>query len=339
MLNMNSPTVQNLMQTSGFNPYNNYQQPIYNPYNNYQPQVYQQPIYNPYIQLQNTNITELEYYYDPMPAHIVNEARGINAQISCNNNIGNNYNQIYNNQAFYGYMNPIIMRNQMENQRIQQREEAIQQGKIWRILLHGEAEHNKDFDLDEMVHRIESLYYFEPIQQELSLKEKMVIDKNNRIAEIDARAEYYKQNNIPMYTNLDLTRAKFYGYYNHINSIIGDIENCNMMDYFTRVYPQLLQEELMYKADKYNKNLKNSYNNKDYNKLLNQESSDKPDSYYSKLMETFADSGVKLETSNGLVITADEMEIKLPERLLKNSQDEYYEKRRKFYDAIFKKEG
>ena len=56
-------------------------------------------------------------------------------------------------------------------------------------------------------------------------------------------------------------------------------------------------------------------------------------------METYADTGVKLETSNGLVITADEMEVKLPERLLKNSQDRYYEQRRKFYDAIFRKEG
>ena len=55
-------------------------------------------------------------------------------------------------------------------------------------------------------------------------------------------------------------------------------------------------------------------------------------------MESFSDDGVKLETSNGLVITADEMEIKLPSRLIKNQRDIYLEQKRKFYDAIFKKE-
>ena len=335
MLNMNSPTVQNLMQ-SGFNPYMNsgyvpQQQPVYQP-QYYNPYAYQQPMnYN--------NNNEFEYFYDPMPNRIVNEARGIDTQTMQPINNRNNYAPMYNNQAFYGYMNPILMRNQMESQRIHQREEAIQQGKIWRALLQKESEYDEDFDLEGTIQRVESLYYFEPVQQELSIKEKTVIDKNNRIAEIDARYEYNKQNNIPMLTNLDLMRSNFYGYYDRINSVVGDIENCDMMDYFTRVYPQLKQQDLMYEAERYNKNLKNRYNSKDFNKLIDQVTGDKPDSYYSKLMETFADTGVKLETSNGLVITADEMEIKLPERLLKNSQDDYYERRRKFYDAIFKKEG
>ena len=170
------------------------------------------------------------------------------------------------------------------------------------------------------------------------MKEKMVIDKNNRIAEIDAKAEYYKQNNIPMLTTLDQMRANFYGYYNHINSIV-DAQNCGMMEYFTEVYPLLKQEELAYEAERYNKNLKNRYNSNDFNKLIADNTKDKPDSYYYKLMETFADTGVKLETPNGLVITADEMEVKLPERLLKNNQDKYYDQRRKFFDAIFRKEG
>ena len=339
MLNMNSPTVQNLVQ-SGFNPYMN---------NGYIPQsVQQQPMYygyNPYVVPQqytqvNQN-TEFEYYYDPMPKTVVNEARGINTQIQTQPqpSYNNYYNYAYNSQAFNGYMNPILMRNQMESERIRQREEAIQQGKIWRMLLQREANSDDGFDIDAAVQKVESMYYYEPYQEELSLKEKMVIDKNSRIAEIDARAEYCKQNNIPMVTNLDIMRANFYGYYNHINSIIGDVENCGMMEYFRDVYPVLKQEELAYEAERYNKNLKNRYNSSDFNKLIDDVTKDKPDSYYYKLMETYADNGVKLETPNGLVITADDMEVKLPERLLKNKQDQYYEQRRKFYDAIFRKEG
>ena len=128
MLNMNSPTVQNLVQ-SGFNPYMN---------NGYIPQpVQQQPMYygyNPYIvQQQYTQVnqnTEFEYYYDPMPKTVVNEARGINTQIQTQPqpSYNNYYNYAYNSQAFNGYMNPILMRNQMESERIRQREEAIQQG-------------------------------------------------------------------------------------------------------------------------------------------------------------------------------------------------------------------
>ena len=356
MLNMNSPTVQNLVQ-SGFNPYmnNGYipQQPVQQQmYYGYQPQPVQQQYYgyNPYVvpQQQNVNNTpniEWEYYYyDPMPKVVVNEARGINTQMAIMpqptyNNSNNYYGYAYNSQAFNGYMNPILMRNRMENQRIQQREEAIQQGKIWRMLLQKECNDSNDFDIETAIQRVESMYYTEPYQPELTMKEKMVIDKNSRIAEIDARAEYCKQNNIPMLTNLDLMRANFYGYYNHINSIVGDIQDCGMMEYFTEVYPLLKQEELSYEANKFNRNLKNRYDSKEFNKLINDNTKDKPDSYYYKIMETFADTGVKLETPNGLVVTADEMEVKLPERLLRNKQDQYYEQRRKFYDAIFRKEG
>lgn len=334
MLNMNSPVVQNLMQ-SGFNPYTN---------SGYIPQpVQQQTYYNPYMMQNqyNGNNNQFEYYYDPMPNVIVNETRGINTQQPIQQTYYNNnyYSPMYNNQIFNGYMNPIMMRNQMENARIQQREEAIQQGKIWRRLLQKELNEDESFDLEGAVQKIESLYYYEPYQEDLSVKDKITIDKNNRVAEIDARVEYNRQNNIQMVSNLDIMRANFYGYYNHINSIIGDIDNCDMMDYFTRVYPQLKQEQLMYEAEKFNKNLKNNYNSKDFNKLIDQAAGERPDSYYYKLMESFADNGVKLETNNGLVITADEMEVKLPERLLKNKQDQYYEQRRKFYDAIFRKEG
>lgn len=349
MLNMNSPTVQNIVQ-GGFNPYmnNGYvpQQPVQQQiYYGYQQQPVQQYYgYNPYVAepQQNTdNIQniQLEYYYDPMPKVIVNHARGIHTEIPTAPTYNNSYNyyDAYNNQAFNGYVNPILMQNQMENERIRQREEAIQQGKIWRILLQKEC-NDDDFDIESAVQRVESLYYNEPYQPELSMKEKMVIDKNNRIAEIDAKAEYYKQNNIPMLTTLDQMRANFYGYYNHINSIV-DAQNCGMMEYFTEVYPLLKQEELAYEAERYNRNLKNNYKAGEFNKLIDSNAKDKPDSYYYKLMETFADTGVKLETPNGLVITADEMEIKLPERLLQNNQDKYYNQRRKFFDAVFRKEG
>ena len=55
--------------------------------------------------------------------------------------------------------------------------------------------------------------------------------------------------------------------------------------------------------------------------------------------QSFSEDGVKLTNGDGLTITPDEMEIKLPDRLLKNRQDRYYEQRKKFYDSIFKKEG
>lgn len=336
MLNMNSPTVQNLMQ-SGFNPYAN---------NAYVPQQpMQQPnYYNPYVQPQQVqprnDLIEWEYYYDPMPDVIVNEARGINTQaVQRPNNINQYYgnNMYYNNQVFNGYMNPIMMRNQMENDRIRQREEAIQQGKIWRALLKNDEKYNEN--IDETIQNIESLYYNEPIQNEMTMKEKIIVDKNNHIAELTVRLDYYKRNNIPIIDNRTIMYNNLCNYYNHINSIIGDMDNCDMMDYFTRVYPQLKYEQLSYAADKFNKNLKNKYNNNGFNTLVNKVSEDKPDSYYYKIMETFADTGVKLETSNGLVVTADEMEVKIPQRLLKNRQDVYYEQRKKFYDAIFNKEG
>ena len=140
MLNMNSPVVQNLIQPqSGFNPYMN---------NGYIPQQQQQNYYgyNPYIVNQNNKdvLDDWEYSYDPMPKVIVNENRGINTgihqqQIHSNMQQLNPYiNNGFNNMAFNGYMNPILMRNQMEAQKLQQREEAIQQGKIWRTLLKNE---------------------------------------------------------------------------------------------------------------------------------------------------------------------------------------------------------
>lgn len=351
MLNMNSPTVQNLIQTTGFNPYNGYtpQEPVQQQmYYGYQQPIQQYYGYNPYIvpqQNPDTIPVQLEYYYDPMPNVIINEARGINTQMTIMPNQNYNYygynynNYAFNSQVFNGYMNPILMKNQAETARIQQREEAIQQGKIWRILLQKECNSDDGFNIEEAVQKIESLYYTEPYQPDLSMKDKMIIDKNNRIAEIDARVEYNRQNNIPMITEIDQMRSNFYGYYNYLESITGDTSNCGMMEYFTEIYPLLRQEELSYGAKKFNKNLKNKFNNEGFTDLVNNTAKDKPDSYYYKLMESFADTGVKLETPNGLVVTADEMEIKLPERLLKNRQDQYYEQRRKFYDAIFRKEG
>ena len=199
MLNMNSPTVQNLMQ-SGFNPYMNsgyipQQQPI-------------QPIYNPYMPIQNqpvkNDLDDWQYYYDPMPKVVVNDARGINSQITPTPGGGfmNNNPVMYNPAMFNGYMNPILMQNQMESNRIRQREEAIAQGKIWRRLFENEAKYDDEFDVEQMVQRVESLYYNEPVKQDLSIKEKIVIDKNSHIAEVEARNNYYIQNNI-RYTNFD----------------------------------------------------------------------------------------------------------------------------------------
>lgn len=333
MLNMNSPTVQNLMQ-SGFNPYQNngyipQQQPIQQNYG-YNPYMYQQP-------QQQDVLEDWQYSYDPMPKVIVNEARGINSQLeqpSSNNYYGN----YYNNQAFTGYMNPILMKNQMESERIRQREEAIQQGKIWRTLFKSQ-ENNDDFDMEELVQRVESMYYYEPPKQELSIKEKIITDKNNHIAELESRLQYYRQNNIPIINQVDVMRANVCNYYNNINSIIGDLNDCDMVDYFTRVYPELKHRQLMDEANKYSKNLKNRYNSNEFNKLIDKETAGRSDSYYSKIMETFANDGVRFTNNDGMVITADEMEVKLPERLLRNSQDVYYEQRRKFFDAIFNKGG
>ena len=114
MLNMNSPVVQNMMQ-SGYNPYGSN---VYNP---------QQPTYsdaaygyNPYLQAKaNGQIQEDEeqlwedFYYDPMPKVIVNEARGIRAgefqqQGYYNNGYQYNNNQYFNYNPFNGYMNPIF---------------------------------------------------------------------------------------------------------------------------------------------------------------------------------------------------------------------------------------
>lgn len=341
MLNMNSPTVQNLIQ-SGFNPYSNNgyipqpQHQIQQSYGYSNPYMYQQPQqnyeynYNPYYQ---QNINNSAYYYDIMPQFIVNESRGINSTLSQPYYNNSNY---YNNQVFNGYSNPILMKNQMESDRIRQKTEAIEQGKIWRVLFRNH-EHEEDFDMDLLVERVESLYYYEPPKQEISVKDKIIIDKNNHIAELEARLSYYKANNIHIMNSAELMLNNMCNYYNQINEIIGDVDNCDMVDYFTRVYPELKYREMMKDVDKYNKNLKNTYNANDFNKqVIRQE---KPDSYYAKIMETFAETGVRLETSSGLIITPDEMEVKLPERLLKNRQDEYYEQRKKFFNSVFNKGG
>lgn len=346
MINMNSPTVQTIIQSTGYNPFVNGQyvpqsQPIpgQNTYSSYYD-------YNPYLINQmrkNNDELEWEYYYDPMPKVIVNEARGINTNpIQSSNTMYNNpytYNG-YNNMAFNGYMNPILMNNAIEQRKIHEREEAINQGKIWRAFLKNVQLENEDFDIDQAVTHIESLYYQEPVQPQMTMKERIIVDKNRHIAELESRLDYYRNNNIPIPTPHKIQQANFYNYYNHINSIIGDVDNCDMVDYFTRVYPELRHEQLSEEAEKFNKNIKNRYNSKDFNKLIDKVAEGRSDSYYYKLMESYSQDGVKLETSNGLVITADQMEVKLPERLLRkrNNQDLYYEQRKKFYDSIFKKE-
>lgn len=342
MLNMNSPVVQNLIQPqSGFNPYMN---------NGYIPQQQQQNYYgyNPYIVNQNNKdvLDDWEYSYDPMPKVIVNESRGINTGINQQPVQSYGYQQLnpyinngFNNMAFNGYMNPILMRNQIEAQKLQQREEAIQQGKIWRTLLKNEKLYNEDFDIDSAVSYIESLYYHEPIQEDIPIKDRITIERINHFGMLEDRLDYYRQNNIPIIDNRTGYRNQVSNYYNHINSIIGDTDNCDMVDYFRRVYPELKYEQLSWEADKFNKNLKNNYNSNGFNKLLDNVTSNRSDSYYYKLMESFSEDGVKLTNGDGLTITPDEMEIKLPDRLLKNRQDRYYEQRKKFYDSIFKKEG
>lgn len=340
MLNMNSPVVQNLIQSpTGFNPYNN------NGYIPQQPQIQQQNYYgyNPYIiNQQNRDILdEWEYSYDPMPEVIVNENRGIKTgvvQQSGTMMMQSNpyiYNGFNNNIAFNGYMNPILMKNQMEAEKLKQREFAIQQGKIWRILL--QAENNSNIDIDETVKRIESMYYTEPIQDTIPIKDKIIMEKNNYFAELEARMDYYKENNIPVIDSLYGMRMKFANYYNHMNELIGDVNNCDIVDYFTRVYPELRHEELSWLCERERRNLKNRYNTNEFNSLIDKVSADRSDSYYYKLMETFSDDGVKLTNGDGLTITPDEMEIKLPDRLLKNNQDKYYEQRKKFFDSIFNK--
>lgn len=349
MLNMNSPIVQNLMKT-GFNPCTNIglnqiqQQEQYNYRNNQY--INQYPMfnnyqYNPYCEPQPSNdiLDNWNYSYDPMPKVVINEARGINSRIIEPANTYNNYNSLYNNQVFNGYMNPILTKNQYQNESIKQREEAIHQGKIWRTLLKGRAFESDDFNIDEAVETVESFYYQEPYKEDIPIKDKIVIDKNNHIAELESKLLYYRQNNIPILTEMDILRNRVCAYYNNINDIIGDIDNCDMVDYFTRVYPELKHRELDREVEKYNKNLKNRYKNDDFDKLVNKTTQDKPDSYYMKMMETFAETGVRFETSNGITITPDCMEVRLPDRLLKNRQDVYYDQRKKFFNAIFNKEG
>lgn len=334
MLNMNSPVVQNLIQPqSGFNPYMN---------NGYIPQQQQQQQnyygYNPYIinqQNKSNSLDDWEFTYDPMPKPNTTEYR---SPVNFYGGQVNSLNYGYNNQLFNGYMNPVLMRNQMESKRLQQREEAIQQGKIWRTLLQKDAMYDEDFDLDSTVSYIESLYYTEPVVENIPLKTKIIVEKNDRFGMLESKLDYCRKNNIPIIDDKYQMRMNLCNYYNHINSIIKDPDNCDMVDYFTRVYPELKFEQLSWEAERFNKNLKNRYNSKDFNKLIDQVTSNRSDSYYYKLMESFADNGVKLTNGDGLVITPDEMEIKLPDRLLKNNQDKYYEQRKKFYDSIFNKE-
>lgn len=331
MINMNSPTVQNMMQ-GGFNPYMN---------NAYVPQTVQQPVYyNPYNMQNNIQpqVEDVQLYYDPMPNQITNQTRGINSNMQPIVNQPTYYG--YNNQAFNGYTNPYLMINQMEANKLKQREQAIAQGKIWRTLLQGCADEYQ-LDIDEAVKVVESMYYSEPYVPEITEKQRIIRQKNENIARIDANYNYCVQNNIRMPNIMDKARNSIYGYYNYIDKLLEDCsENYDMMEYFSKVYPIVRQDQAFRNIREANKNLRNQYNSNAFNALIDKTTGNRPDSYYAKLMESYADAGVKLETSNGLVITPDEMEVKLPERLLRNrnSQDDYYEKRRKFYDAIFRKE-
>lgn len=341
----------------------NYQQPYGYPQQPIQQQMYygyQEPPkpqcdYSRYTILQPTNPEEknypqIEYYYDPMPNVVCNPARGIYSQKMINPQVPPQFNNpAFNAQAFVGYSNPVLSQKQTEIDRIGQKQEAIAQGNIWRTLFKGAAfADDPDFNPEETATYIESLYYTEPYVPEMTPKEQMVVEKNNHIAQVDAAAEYCKANNIPMLNNLDLIRANFYAYYDHIYSVVGDISNCGMMEYFNDVYPLLVQDELLQKARKTNKNRKNNYKTNEFNTSIKNNTNgnvlipldsiqDMPDSFVAKLAENFADNGIKICTSDGLTITKDGMEITMPERLLKNRQKQYYEQRREFYDKIFNK--
>lgn len=346
MINMNSPTVQSIINSAGYNPFVNGQyvpqpqrMPRQNTYSSYND-------YNPYIANRQYGYEQDDLYnwentYDPMPREIVNEARGIHSIMV--QPVGSTYNMAYNNgyynsNVFNGYYNPILMNNIAEQRKITEREESIKQGKIWRSLLGNVKCEDEDFDIDNAVSYIESLYYMEPYQPEMTIKEKVLTEKNRQLAEMESRINYYRENNIPIVTDKDIARAGFYGYYNHLSAVAGD--NCDIVDYFTRVYPELKFEQLEFEARKFSKNLKNKYKDGDYGKVLEKVSSDKPDSYYYKLMESFSKNGVKITNGDGLTMTPDQMEIKLPERLLKkrNERNAYYEQRKKFYDSVFRKE-
>ena len=99
MLNMNSPTVQNLIQ-SGFNPYNN---------TGYVPQqpIQQNTYYNPYIIQQPQSIDNGNFYYDPMPKVIVNESRGINSNISQSNK-NSSPGLEFSRKILHQQINPIV---------------------------------------------------------------------------------------------------------------------------------------------------------------------------------------------------------------------------------------
>ena len=330
MLNMNSPVVQNMMQQSGFNPYVN---------NGYVPQ---QPVYygyNPYAVPQPQTQQPVETYYDTMPNVIVNENRGIHSSIQSCPNYGYQQpitnNGFYNNQLFNGYVNPYLMKNQMEAQKLQQREMAIQQGKVWRKLFSGYEQENEYFNMDDTIRSIELMYCPEINQEEIPLKTKIIIEDNNHIARLNASLNYCKQNNIPIRDSMSDMRDNFNRVHNHIREIVGDGD---LVDYFTRAFPILKQEDMDLELRRQQRNRKTNYNSNQFNELLDRETKDKSDSYYYKLMDSIADHGLKLSNGDGLTITADEMEIKLPDRLMKSRQEKYYEQRRKFYESVFKKE-
>lgn len=303
--------------------------------------------YIPEYEEEQQRLNEIEqnwtYCYDAMPSQIANESRGINSGIKVVQRHYNNMNYnnpMFNAQLFQGYTNPILQQNQMQMERLRQREDAIQQGKIWRTLLGGEAKHNDDFDLDGIVQKVESMYYFEPpTVQQYTPKEQQVVNKNEQIAMMQARIDEMQNryNHTPWH--YDIYKYNFYSYYDQINKIIGDPETCDMTDYFSRVYPVLYQRDLLEQAKEFNKNGKNRFDANSFNTRLDSISQNMPDSYFYKLMNSMSDNGVQLRTDYGLTITPDEMEVTLPQSIIDKQRQKQAERRAKFYSTVFSKEA
>lgn len=344
MMNMNSPTVQHMVNNHGFNPFNN---------NNYVPNqnVYQQPIQQQYYQYPNQQQYYQQQYqtqynysnYDDMPNTIVNNNRGINSSIIShqNNYYGNN---ITHNQIFNGYTNPYLMKAQQEQMELERRNNFNNQKQLYMILFKNVKIMNKDFDIDTAMINLERRYFPETefnTNNNISIERRIAIEKNKKIASIEEKLKYCRENNIPVPKPAQIVYS---GYISNINNVVNMVyqEECtDIYDYLNNVYPKLYFMELEYKAKRQARNLKNRYNTNDFNKLIDRESSNNSNSYYEKLLNNFSNNGVGIQTSNGLIVTADQMEIKVPDSILKrrsqNQQDLYRQQRIKFYNSIMSK--
>lgn len=355
MFNYNSPVVQNMLkhepnsntydmdintykpQNSGYNPYpinNNGTQVEYTPnqtwgytngYNQYSPQYYQgytnqyspqyyQGQYQPQYYQSGYNPT---YQYQQPIGHYTGECDMPNPQ---------NFSDDYKYGMFSNYNNPYMF-NSYEYQ-MQLRKEREIQLKVRRLLLNNSFKSAGCELTDEM---FDSVFNPKP-DEELYEPKRLRIRKNNEdVRRLESNYQYMKDHNIPIVTPAIYERNVMLNNMSRIQSVMKD---CDLYEYFTEIHPTLKvmdREEDFYHA---RKNLANRYNSRDFNSFI--DSVPKSDSYYEKLMTDIANGGPIYEDSErGIRVTADEIEVKLPEKFRKT---EYCKRREKFLRTILGKE-